>query len=154
MKRLIVHVIQNLCEGGGIESMVLDMQKFQARDEEVHIVSLEGSHQMALEQWPWLKGVSERLHFINKPPGVSLVTLVILFRLFKQLNPNVVHTHHIGPLVYGGLGARFAGIPNRVHTEHDIWHLNFRKARLIHKVLLTITRPRIAIVANYMRRYY
>ena len=46
-----------------------------------------------------------------------------LRRLFRKLKADVVHTHHIGPLIYAGLAARMAGVKKLIHTEHDAWHL-------------------------------
>ena len=60
-----------------------------------------------------------------------------LVRRLRTLRPKAVHTHHIGPLIYGGIAARLAGVKSRVHTEHDAWHLdNERRARLMRAAVI------------------
>lgn len=48
-----------------------------------------------------------------------LIGLIAQFRLNKT---RLVHTHHIGQLLYGGLAARLAGA-RVVHTEHEFYSL-------------------------------
>ncbi len=54
---------------------------------------------------------------LNKPPGNSPVTLYKLWRLLKQLRPDVVHTRNLAALE-GTLPAALAGVPIRIHGEH------------------------------------
>ncbi|MCV6589948.1 MAG: glycosyltransferase [Marinobacterium sp.] len=82
-----------------------------------------------------------RIIFLNKPPGRSYLTLARLCWQLKRLNAGAVHTHHIGPLFYGGLAARVLGIPCRVHTEHDSWHLQNSHNRRLQQWLLNRVRP-------------
>lgn len=122
-KRVLVQVVQHLSPGG-IETMSLDLGKFALEGHEVHIVSLEGQRDEALVRWPRLVAYADRLHFMNKQPGVHPGLVWQLSRLLRKLHAQVVHTHHIGPMLYGGLAARLAGIRTLIHTEHDAWHLN------------------------------
>ncbi|MDH3314152.1 MAG: TIGR03088 family PEP-CTERM/XrtA system glycosyltransferase [Gammaproteobacteria bacterium] len=54
---------------------------------------------------------------LNKPPGNSLLTHFKLWRLLKQLRPDIVHTRNLAALE-GALPAALAGVPIRVHGEH------------------------------------
>ena len=54
---------------------------------------------------------------LNKPPGNSPVTLFKLWRLLKQLRPDIVHTRNLAALE-GTLPAALAGVPVRIHGEH------------------------------------
>ena len=47
-------------------------------------------------------------------PVEELATFVAIFRLLWSLRPRLVHTLTIKPVLYGGLAARFAGVPGVV----------------------------------------
>ena len=140
MPKVVVQVVQHL-RPGGIETMALDLQGFSRPDDDVHIVSLEGDKEQAIAAWGRLAPVQGHLHFLGKPAGMSASTLITLFRLFRRLKATVVHTHHIGPLLYGGLAARLAGVRRIIHTEHDAWHLRSPRARRLQEILIIALRP-------------
>jgi len=54
-------------------------------------------------------------------PGRDLAALVELTRVFRRLQPDIVHTHNPKPGVYGRLAARFAGVPVVVNTVHGLY---------------------------------
>lgn len=124
----IVQVVQHLAPGG-IETMVLELQRVYQKTDEVIIISLEGSYSSCIKRWPLLYGLNCRLMFFSKQSGVQLNLLLELTRLFKNMKPDVVHTHHIGPLLYAGMAAKLANVPTIIHTEHDGWHLQASKRR-------------------------
>ncbi|TCS42383.1 glycosyltransferase [Reinekea marinisedimentorum] len=117
-----VQIVQHL-QPGGIETMVLDLARFAEQGKKALIVSLEGTETEALARWPRLKEFRDQLAFLNKQPGWQLKTFWELHRLLRRNNVERVHTHHIGPMLYGGVAARLAGVQQWVHTEHDAWHL-------------------------------
>ncbi|MGF1748863.1 glycosyltransferase [Vibrio cionasavignyae] len=136
----VIHVVQHMAPGG-LETMVLELLK-QANDtERVFIVSLEGEMEQALEHWPKLRPYRSHLFFLAKPSGTQITLVRTLSRLFKVLSPQVVHTHHIGPLLYGGIAARLAKVPIRIHTEHDMWHLNCEKRQSVEGLALKLVKP-------------
>ena len=143
----IVQVVQHLTPGG-IETMALDLQRLATPNLEVHVVSLEKNAQAAIKLWPKLGEIASRLHFLDKPPGLSPVTLLRLVRLLKRLRPLAVHTHHMGPLLYAGLAARTTGVPVLVHTEHDAWHLHSARRRRVQGLAVRVLRPRLVAVAD------
>lgn len=143
----IIQVVQHL-RPGGIETLSLDLASFSAADEQVFIVSLEGDLESALLQWPRLTPYKDQLIFMNKQPGVSTAIVSELITLFKQLDADTVHSHHIGPLLYAGLAARLAGIRHFIHTEHDAWHLSNFKRRAIQKCALTCLQPKLVADAE------
>ena len=51
-------------------------------------------------------------------PARDLAVLLKLVRLFRQLRPDIVHTHTAKAGTLGRLAARFAGVPVTVHTFH------------------------------------
>jgi glycosyltransferase involved in cell wall biosynthesis len=154
MTQRILQVVQRLAPGG-IETMVLDLQRLVGPDLETHIVSLEGTVDQITSGWSraWL--IRERLHCLDKPPGIQPRIVWQLLRLIGKLRPVAVHTHHIGPLLYGGLAARLANVPTLIHTEHDAWHLSSdRRLRVQGTALRTLAPILVAdaeVVADVLR---
>jgi len=137
-ERIVGQVVQHL-QPGGIETMVLALLKHQPFY--TVIFSLEGCKDDAIKRWPILAKVSDRLVFLEKPPGFTILLIWQLVAQFKLHRVNAVHTHHIGPLLYGGLAARLANITKHIHTEHDAWHLSNKKQRYLQKLLLHTVKP-------------
>lgn len=149
----VVQIVQHL-RPGGIECMVLDLTA-RSRQPSL-IVSLEGDRAAALAAWPRLAPMADRMVFLGKSAGISPATILRLARLLRSLNASAVHTHHIGPLLYGGLAARLAGTARIVHTEHDAWHLEDPRRRRVERTLLRLVRPSLvadsAMVARSMHQ--
>ncbi|MCJ2375346.1 glycosyltransferase [Vibrio sp. ZSDZ34] len=143
----IIHVVQHLAPGG-LETMVLDLLQFSTAEEIVHVVSLEGTLDDAIEKWPKLAPFKAKLFFFDKKPGTQISVLSTLRELFKVIEPDVVHTHHIGPLIYGGIAARLAGVKTRIHTEHDMWHLSNDRRQKIQSLALRFVDPILVADAN------
>ncbi|MEH6403902.1 MAG: glycosyltransferase [Sneathiella sp.] len=141
----IAIVIQHL-EPGGIEYLALDFFKnFPLGD--VCLISLEGNKSDLLRQWPELDAVKDRVFALNKRPGWDLSAIRRLVDVLKTFNADLVHTHHIGPLIYGGIAARISGRA-LVHTEHDAWHLDVSKRRNLQKVAISILKPTVVADAS------
>ena len=151
---VIAQIVQHLAPGG-IETMVLDLQKQASDPELVHIISLEGSYDEAVTHWPRIQN-TPGLHFLEKAPGLRPRAVSALAALLKELNIDVVHTHHAGPLLYGGLAAKLAGC-HHVHTEHDAWHLHNFKRRCLVGSVFHLLRPTVVadadLVAGNIREY-
>jgi len=95
---------------------------------------------------------------LPKDTQVILVSLITrLANLLREVGATSIHTHHIGPLIYGGLAARLAGIKSHVHTEHDAWHLDKTKRRWQQRLLLALTKPTLIAdseqVAQGIKKY-
>ena len=151
---VIAQIVQHLAPGG-IETMVLDLQSQASCPEQVHIISLEGGYAEAVSHWPRIEN-TPRLHFLGKQPGLKPEAISDLAELLKKLSVNVVHTHHVGPLLYGGLAAKLAGC-HHVHTEHDAWHLANFKRRCLVGICFNLLRPTVVadaeLVARNIRQY-
>ncbi len=154
--KTVIQVVQHL-RIGGIESMALDLMRFTGSNDRTVIVSLEGNFKSAVSEWQRLKPYANRLIFLNKKPGLQLSLLYKLKGLFKKLNPDVIHTHHIGPLLYGGLAARLSGVKQLIHTEHDAWHLANPHRRNLQRTIIQLTHPTLVAdakaVAKSMERH-
>ncbi len=142
MVKRVFQVVQHLAPGG-IETMVLDLQRLAGPQMETHIVSLEGTQDAIHRSWPRAAAIGARLHCLDKKPGVQPSLVTQLAALFLRMKPAVVHTHHIGPLLYGGLAARLAGVPRLIHTEHDAWHLALPRRRHLERMALCLVGPRV-----------
>lgn len=157
MQQVIIQLVQHL-RPGGIETMALDLLRHLGEHNRTYIVSLEGDAETALAAWPRLQPYKEQLIFLNKPPGFKPAYIQRLGRLLKQLGATAIHTHHIGPLLYGGLAARYAGLSNHVHTEHDAWHLNAAANRRLQRMLIALLKPTLVAdcdaVAGVLRQYF
>lgn len=147
--RNVIHVVQHLAPGG-LESLTLDLLNFANPQANTLIVSLEGDKETAIQQWPKLEAFSERLLFLDKKNGVRLNMIPVLVNLFRFLKADVVHTHHIGPLIYAGVAAKIAKVPVRIHTEHDVWHLENKKHFSLQKWVLKVVKPILVGDASYV----
>ena len=151
---IVAQIVQHLAPGG-IETMALDLQRKSATPENIHIISLEGNHHDSVTKWPRIKQL-QRIHFLDKKPGLSTSTVTQLYQLLKKLNVNVIHSHHVGPLLYGGIAAKLAGC-RHVHTEHDAWHLTQQKRRWLVAACFHLLKPAVAadarLVADNMQQH-
>lgn len=141
-------IVQHL-QPGGIESLALNLLDSHPED---WLIALEGRKVDALRSWPRLQRYAERLIFLEKPQNISPSTLIQLMRSLKQHDINSIHTHHIGPYLYGAIAARSAGITKHVHTEHDGWHLQNAKHSGIQRVLNQLFKPTLVADAMHVAR--
>ena len=119
-----LQIVQHLAPGG-IESIALD---FLDHSENCFVLSLEGTRSESMAHWPRLARYDAKINFADKKSGLDFGLPGRIVRLIKSLDIEVVHTHHIGPMLYGGLAARLAGVKCSLHTHHDSWHLADDKA--------------------------
>ncbi len=87
---------------------------------EVIAASAPGPYVPQLESW----GIRhEPLHHATRSaaPGQDALALVELWRLFRRLQPDIVHTHNPKPGVYGRLAAWAARVPGIVNTVHGLY---------------------------------
>lgn len=131
--------------------MVLDYAGRAGPGRAVEIASLEGSTPGLVAAWPRLDPARGRIHGLAKQPGWKPLLVLQLARLMRRLKTEIVHTHHIGPLIYGGLAGRLAGVRRIVHTEHDAWHLAAPKRRLLEAAMLRLVRPILVADAGFVR---
>jgi glycosyltransferase involved in cell wall biosynthesis len=110
----VTHIVLSL-DTGGLERIVVDLVRV-GRDHGLV------SSVICLEKPGTLAGQVEALGVpvlcAEKRPGLRFSTVARLLELLRQLKPDVIHTHQLGPLLYTGLAARRVGIPVVIHTEH------------------------------------
>lgn len=144
-----MQIVQHL-RPGGIESLCLDLVAFAPANERTLIVSLEGELESALAHWPKLNAFRERLIFLDKRPGLQFSCLAKLKHLMQQYQVSAIHSHHIGPLLYGALAAKLAGVPCHLHTEHDAWHLQASKHRWLQRLACWLNQPQLIADADFV----
>lgn len=111
----IVHVLWSLGRGGA-ERFVLDLASEQEKHHEVHVVAICGG-----EMEEQFRDAGIELMILGKPPqsfGERFAVVEKCKTLFKQLQPDIVHTH-LGADVWAGyFAARPLKIP-WVMTAHS-----------------------------------
>jgi glycosyltransferase involved in cell wall biosynthesis len=108
-----MHLVLSL-EIGGLERLVVDLAREGRRQgQRVTVACVEARGRLA----PELEALGIPVLCVDKPPGLRPRTVLSLGGLMRRSRPDVVHSHQIAALLYGGLPARALGIPV-VHTEH------------------------------------
>jgi len=110
---LIAHVVYRF-DVGGLENGVVNLINQLPRESYRHVV-------VALTE---VTDFSERIRrddvafvALNKQPGQGVRLFPKLFRLFRDLQPAVVHTRNLAALE-ASVPAWLAGVPVRIHGEH------------------------------------
>ncbi|MEH6532011.1 MAG: glycosyltransferase [Photobacterium frigidiphilum] len=150
MEHITLQVVQHL-QPGGIEKLVLNLARFASPCHQVYIVALEGNKETAIMQWPELRTFESQLFFLNKPTGMNISTVIKLKKLIAKLNVTMLHSHHIGPLLYSRL-ALLGHNATHIHTEHDSWHLADKKQCRMTRYLLKTNR--VKLIADAPRVAY
>jgi glycosyltransferase involved in cell wall biosynthesis len=87
---------------------------------EVVGVSAPGPYVPRLEAWG-IRHEPLRHATRSMAIGQDMMALTELWRLFRRLKPDIVHTHNPKPGLYGRLAARAAGVPGVVNTVHGLY---------------------------------
>jgi glycosyltransferase involved in cell wall biosynthesis len=144
----IVHIVEHMAPGG-IETFVLDLLRVgEASD---RIFSLQGNKAKLLLNWGALHEFGDRLEAFNRKPGIRPGLAGAIALRLRALRPRAVFVHHIGPLLYGGLAAKLAGVPRLIYVEHDVWHYTNRRHRKLASWCLWLLRPKVVAVSNQVR---
>lgn len=139
----MVQIVQRLSPGG-IETLALDLAARLPGENPV--LSLDWSTDEIRARWPATSACA--VEGLGKPPGLKPAFVLRLARRLRALKPRAVVTHHIGPLLYGGLAARLAGVPVVAYVEHDVWHYDVHRRRQMARTLSLLVRPRVVAVSQ------
>jgi len=143
----VLHLVQHF-KIGGLEKMAVTlMQKSRFANTSI-IVSLEGTERDAVNEWPALSVFEQKLISLNKAPKFELSVIKKLSEIIKKHNITVIHSHHIGPMLYASLTCLVNPSVKHVSTIHDAWYLKNFKQRLITKVLNKLTKIHWVADAN------
>jgi sugar transferase (PEP-CTERM/EpsH1 system associated) len=113
MRRLIAHIVFRF-DVGGLENGVVNLINRLPADEFGHaIIALTEATDFRTR----LRRDDVAIHMLHKRPGKDPAAYLRLFRLLRQLRPDVVHTRNVGTLDCQ-IVARLAGVHTRIHGEH------------------------------------
>ena len=100
---------------GGIERMVEGLvPAFALREVDTAVAAYRGDG--PVREALLARGASAVL--LPGRAGLDPLLPVRLARWIRHTGADVLHTHHLGPFLYGAAAARLAGVPH-VHTEHS-----------------------------------
>jgi glycosyltransferase involved in cell wall biosynthesis len=139
----VVHVVERLSPGG-IETLVLDIVRSGGGDDRVF--SLSGTVADLGRAWPKLAELGPSLEAFGRR-GLSPALIGRLAARLRTVRPEAVFVHHIGPLLYGGVAARLAGVRRLVHVEHDGWHYEDPGHRRLARWCAATLRPEVIAVS-------
>jgi glycosyltransferase involved in cell wall biosynthesis len=110
----IAHIVDSM-EIGGAETLVAQLcrqQRDDSHDPSVFALLTLGPLGEKLQK----EGFAVRAHC-----GSGLIhSARNFYRIFKDLQPDVVHLHNPTPSIYAGISARMAGVPSIVSTRHSL----------------------------------
>jgi glycosyltransferase involved in cell wall biosynthesis len=108
----IVHVVLQV-QTGGQERFILNLSReLSARGHRVSVISLTPGGDLRDDFHPL------RVIDVPRGQGGTAGLTVRLALAFRELSPDVVHTHNPPPLLYAAPAARVAGVRRVVHTKH------------------------------------
>lgn len=109
---LIAHIVFRF-DYGGLENGVVNVIKGLSDSHFRHaVIALTEATEFA-ERLP----AGAAIHSIGKKPGKDLGAYIRLFRLLRELKPDIVHTRNMGTMDCAFI-AFLARVPIRIHGEH------------------------------------
>lgn len=100
--------------GGGMENGVVNIARNLPRETfDVNVCCLRRGGVFG-DRLP----VPGKLHVLNKPPGFSFSCIRMLRQKIFQINPDIIHTHNLGPLIYTSFASFFGRSWRIIHGEH------------------------------------
>jgi sugar transferase (PEP-CTERM/EpsH1 system associated) len=110
----VCHVSWSLCTGG-LERLLVDFARFHDPLRfELHFIAMRAVGQPAEE----IRRAGCPVHVIPDQRGGRIREIRQLAHLFREVRPDIVHTHNSYPHFYGTFAARWAGVPAVIHTRH------------------------------------
>ena len=149
---LVAHVLYRL-DVGGLENILVELVRHTAGERFRHAViclaDYDASFRARLPE-------DVPVYALHKPPGWGMGTFVRLYRLLRELRPDVVHTSNLAALECQPVAA-LSGVPARVHAEHG-WNVtdltgSNRKYRWLRRLLSPWVQRHVAVsqhLADYL----
>jgi glycosyltransferase involved in cell wall biosynthesis len=141
----LMHLVQSL-NVGGLEKMALSLAHSSQFASSTVIVVLEGTFEQIAPLWP--KELTQtKFIFLNKKPGFSYQVVKTISDIIREHEIQVVHSHHIGPLLYASLATTGRGVKH-ISTVHDAWYLNSSKWRMYTQLIASVSGTYFVADAN------
>ncbi|MES2353872.1 MAG: TIGR03088 family PEP-CTERM/XrtA system glycosyltransferase [Pseudomonadota bacterium] len=148
----MAHVVYRL-DMGGLENGLVNLINRLPEDRYRHAIVCITDHTDFAKR---IQRKDVTLHALHKPPGNSLRIHGQLWKLFRDLRPNIVHTRNLAALETQ-VAACAAGVPIRIHSEHgrDIGDLDgkSRKQQWLRRIYSPFVNHYIALsqdLADYL----
>ena len=135
---LVVHVIHHLIMGG-LENGLINLINRIPPDRFRHaIVCMSGHSDFSLR----IERDDVRIFDMNKRNGHDFALYGRLYRLFRRIRPDIVHSRNLAALD-SLLPATLAGVPRTIHAEHgrDVGDLDGSSSK--HRWLRRLHRPMV-----------
>lgn len=158
----VAHVITRMIVGGAQENTLFSVLGLAARPD-YRVLLLTGPETGS--EGNLLEGQQGDLDLVEVPnlvrsihPIADARAVVELYRAFKRIRPDVVHTHSSKAGVLGRVAARAARVPVVVHTLHSLVYHDYQPAavnfsyRMIKKTLSPLTDHYVSVSDNIRQR--
>ncbi|MDP4985544.1 glycosyltransferase [Pseudoalteromonas tunicata] len=128
---------------GGLEKMVFELRRKSIHNATTHVVALEESSQA----WPELATLPN-LCSLNKQAGIQPKVITQLVEYIDKHDIRIIHSHHIGPMLYAALAIVQRPHVKHVTTVHDAWYLQQWRMRLITWAICKFTNVNVVADAQ------
>lgn len=112
--RHVVHLLYRFA-AGGLENVIVQiingLPHHQFRHTVVALATADASFAQRINR------SDVQIIALDKPPGQPFKMYPVMFRLLRQLKPDVFHSCNIAALEFAPMAA-LAGVPLRIHAEH------------------------------------
>ncbi len=149
---LITHIIYRLDVGGlenGLINLINSMPEQRYRHAIICITDATDFRQR-------IQRPDVSIHELHKAEGKSLWHYLKIFKLLRQLKPDIVHTRNLATIECQ-LPAFLAGVPFRMHGEHgwDVYdpdgsNVKYQRLRRVFKIFIHHFVPLSAQLENYL----
>lgn len=132
----VVHVVHAL-KAGGLENGLINLINHMPHDQVRHSIVCMTDFDAFAER---IQRSDVQIHCLNKQPGKDPSWYLRVWRLFRRIRPDIVHTRNLATIEAQWM-AFLAGVPGRVHGEHgwDMYDLGGSNER--YRLLRRLVRP-------------
>jgi sugar transferase (PEP-CTERM/EpsH1 system associated) len=131
----VMHVLYYLSIGG-LEQVVLNLIKnLDRRRYRPYVACLRETGGLKTE----LEEIGVSVIEFNRGDGLDLKLPFDFARVLRKEKITILHTHDLGPYLYGAIAAKLARVPVLVHTEHSYLTQNTKILKIAERVLSFFT---------------
>ena len=121
----VVHIVLSL-QPGGLERLVCNLVDARATRGFRHVVCCLDEEGALAED---VRRAGHEVVVLRRRKGSDLGLVLRLASFLRRINPGALHTHSLDPMFYGGPAGKLAGVPARVHTQHNTYLFTKYSAR-------------------------
>lgn len=130
----IIHIIYRL-DFGGLENGLVNIINGSHQEFRHTIIALNGVNPDFANR---IAASDVEIHDVHKKPGKDLAVYFRIWKLLRQLRPDIVHTRNLTS-IEAQVPALLAGVPVRIHGEHG-WDIadpkgDVRKYQILRRVI-------------------